>query len=79
MGSPWRVLIPDIIRTLLIIGRVVVRTALLVATDGLYDMMSNDCAVEMAFGHWGDPAAAAEHLVSESGNPIRFDALYLEV
>ena len=39
----------------------------MVATDGLYDTMSNDRAIEVAFDHWGDPAGAAEQLISESG------------
>jgi serine/threonine protein phosphatase PrpC len=44
-----------------------VRCAILIATDGLYDMMSNERAVDLAFTHWGDPAAAAEELITETG------------
>ena len=32
--------------------------------------MSNDRAIEVAFDHWGDPAGAAEHLISESGELV---------
>mmetsp|Transcript_20476 Transcript_20476/g.19801 ORF Transcript_20476/g.19801 Transcript_20476/m.19801 type:complete len:570 (-) Transcript_20476:129-1838(-) len=49
-------------------GEVSVRCAILIATDGLYDMMSNERAVDVAFEHWGDPAAAAEELITETGN-----------
>ena len=45
----------------------VIRCVLLVATDGLYDMLSNDRAVNVAFDHWGDPASAAVELVKEAG------------
>jgi hypothetical protein len=33
----------------------------------LYDMISNDDAVEIAFKHWGDPAAAAEEMIDKTG------------
>ena len=46
---------------------VAVRCVILVATDGLYDMMSNDKAVEIAFSHWGDPNAAAEEMIETTG------------
>ena len=49
------------------LGEVAVRCVILVATDGLYDMMSNDKAVSIAFDHWGDPAAAAEQMIVETG------------
>lgn len=45
----------------------VIRCVLLVATDGLYDMLSNERAVGVAFDHWGDPASAAVELVKEAG------------
>lgn len=48
-------------------GEVAVRCVLLVATDGVYDMMSNDDAVIIAFKHWGNPAAAAEEMIVETG------------
>ena len=44
-----------------------IRCVLLVATDGLYDMLSNERAVGVAFDHWGDPASAAVELVKEAG------------
>ena len=44
-----------------------IRCVLLVATDGLYDMLSNERAVNVAFAHWGDPASAAVELVKEAG------------
>lgn len=50
-------------------GEVAVRCVLLVATDGVYDMMSNDDAVVIAFKHWGNPAAAAEEMIVETGQP----------
>ena len=43
------------------------RCVLLVATDGVYDMVSNDSAIDVAFKHWGDPAGAAKELVTEAG------------
>ena len=46
---------------------VTVRSILLIATDGLFDMMSNERAVEIAFDHWGDPSRAAKQMVSETG------------
>ena len=46
---------------------VAVRCIILVATDGLFDMMSNDAAVDVAFNHWGDPAAAAEEMLVQTG------------
>ena len=46
---------------------VTVRSILLIATDGLFDMMSNERAVEIAFDHWGDPSHAAKQMVSETG------------
>lgn len=49
------------------LGEVAVRCVILVATDGLYDMMSNDDAVVIAFKHWGNPAAAAEEMIVETG------------
>lgn len=64
-------------------GEVAVRCVILVATDGLYDMMSNDDAVVIAFKHWGDPAAAAEEMIVETGQSkyitmhlVPQDALY---
>jgi serine/threonine protein phosphatase PrpC len=53
-----------------------VRCAILIATDGLYDMMSNERAVDLAFEHWGDPAAAAEELITETGNTHIFICIY---
>ena len=47
---------------------VTIRSILLIATDGLFDMMSNERAVEIAFDHWGNPSNAAKHMVSETGN-----------
>ena len=44
-----------------------IRCVLLVATDGLYDMLSNERAVDVAFDNWGDPASAAVELVKEAG------------
>jgi serine/threonine protein phosphatase PrpC len=40
---------------------------LLIATDGLYDMMDNEKAVGIAFKHWTDPAAAATEMIAETG------------
>lgn len=48
-------------------GEVAVRCCILVATDGLFDMMSNDAAVDIAFNHWSDPAAAAEEMIVKTG------------
>ena len=48
-------------------GEVAVRCCILVATDGLFDMMTNDTAVDVAFRHWGDPAAAAEEMIDKTG------------
>lgn len=48
-------------------GEVAVRCIILVATDGLYDMIGNDDAVDIAFKHWGDPAAAAEEMIVKTG------------
>jgi serine/threonine protein phosphatase PrpC len=47
-----------------------VRCVLLVATDGVYDMVSNDRAIDVAFKHWGDPAGAAKELVAEAGKAL---------
>jgi serine/threonine protein phosphatase PrpC len=47
-----------------------VRCVLLVATDGVYDMISNDRAIDVAFKHWGDPAGAAKELVAEAGKAL---------
>jgi len=46
---------------------VLVRTVLLIGTDGVYDMISNETAVSMAFKHWGDPAAATDAIVKQTG------------
>ena len=43
------------------------RCVLLVATDGLFDMVTNDRAIDLAFKHFGNPAGAADELVRESG------------
>ena len=51
---------------------VAVRCVILVATDGLYDMMCNDKAVEIAFSHWGDPNAAAEEMIETTGTFFHF-------
>lgn len=48
-------------------GEVAVRCVLLIATDGLFDMMTNDTAVSSAFKHWGNPAAAAAEMIVETG------------
>jgi hypothetical protein len=48
-------------------GEAAIRCVILVATDGLYDMMSNERAVGIAFEHWSDPAAAAEKMIVETG------------
>jgi serine/threonine protein phosphatase PrpC len=48
-------------------GRETVRSVLLIGTDGVYDMISNDAAVGMAFAHWGDPAGATDAIVSYTG------------
>ena len=53
--------------TIILLGMVTVRSILLIATDGLFDMMSNERAVEIAFDHWGDPSRAAKQMVSETG------------
>ena len=55
---------------LVLTGRAAVRCVLLVATDGVYDMVSNDSAIDVAFKHWGDPAGAAKELVTEAGESI---------
>jgi serine/threonine protein phosphatase PrpC len=47
--------------------QVAVRSVLLIGTDGVYDMISNEAAVELAFKYWGDPAAATEAIVSHTG------------
>lgn len=54
-------------------GEVAVRCIILVATDGLYDMISNDDAVDIAFKHWGDPAAAAEEMIVKTGRIMEND------
>ena len=46
---------------------VTVRSVLLVATDGLYDMVGNERAMKIAFDHWGNPSRAAKQMVAESG------------
>ena len=46
---------------------VLVRTVLLIGTDGVYDMISNESAVSLAFKHWGDPAAATDAIVKHTG------------
>lgn len=43
------------------------RCVILVATDGLFDMVSNERAMDVAFEHFGNPAGAADELVCESG------------
>ena len=48
-------------------GMVTVRSVLLVATDGLYDMVGNERAMKIAFDHWGNPSRAAKQMVAESG------------
>ena len=50
------------------VGEVAVRCVILIATDGLYDMMTNEKAVDIAFNHWSDPAAAAEEMLTQTGN-----------
>ena len=45
---------------------VLVRSVLLIGTDGVYDMISNEAAIAMAFKHWGDPAAATEAIVDHT-------------
>ena len=52
----------------LAVGEVAVRCVILIATDGLYDMMTNEKAVDIAFNHWSDPAAAAEEMLTQTGN-----------
>ena len=47
--------------------QVAVRSVLLIGTDGVYDMISNEAAVELAFKYWGDPAAATEAIVTYTG------------
>lgn len=47
--------------------QVAMRSVLLIGTDGVYDMISNEDAVALAFKHWGDPAAATEAIVSHTG------------
>ena len=51
-------------------GEVAVRCVLLIATDGLFDMMTNDTAVSTAFKHWGNPAAAAAEMIVETGKCV---------
>ena len=46
--------------------RMLVRSVLLIGTDGIYDMISNEAAIAMAFNHWGDPAAATEAIVDHT-------------
>ena len=46
--------------------RMLVRSVLLIGTDGIYDMVSNEAAIAMAFNHWGDPAAATEAIVDHT-------------
>ena len=48
-------------------GLAAVRCVILVATDGLFDMVSNERAMDVAFEHFGNPAGAADELVCESG------------
>ena len=51
-------------------GEVAVRCVLLIATDGLFDMMTNDTAVATTFKHWGNPAAAAAEMIVETGERV---------
>jgi serine/threonine protein phosphatase PrpC len=48
-------------------GVAAVRCVILVATDGLFDMVNNERAIDIAFEHFGNPAGAADELVRESG------------
>ena len=41
------------------------RCVILVATDGLFDMVSNERAMDVAFEHFGNPAGTADELVRE--------------
>ena len=49
------------------LGEVAVRCVILIATDGLYDMMTNEKAVDIAFNHWSNPAGAAEEMICQTG------------
>lgn len=46
------------------------RCVILVATDGLFDMVSNERAMDVAFEHFGNPAGTADELVRESGKSV---------
>ena len=43
-----------------------IRSVLLIATDGVYDMMSNDEATAIAFKYWGDPASGTDAIVART-------------
>ena len=57
------------------VGEVAVRCVILIATDGLYDMMTNEKAVDIAFNHWSDPAAAAEEMLTQTGNTRKAETM----
>ena len=42
--------------------QIVMRSVLLIGTDGVYDMISNDDAVDLAFKYWGDPGQSNNNI-----------------
>ena len=43
--------------------QIVMRSVLLIGTDGVYDMITNEDAVDLAFKYWGDPGSFITNVV----------------